>query len=102
MMKNSESAENMSTSELPPAHSNEPGVVACLLPGDKVPDFTAVAVDGNKTTLFTFSTITTEYVALLYFPKLGAMEVAELLALKKHLQRFREVRKHINSVKNAF
>jgi hypothetical protein len=91
-MAESNSAAVPNTSEVP-AHSNELGVEACLLPGDKLPDFTATAVkeDGNKTTLFTFSTITTEYVALLYFSKLGAIEVAELLAVKKHLQRIREV-----------
>ena len=45
----------------------------------------------HNATLFTLSSITTDYVVLLYLPRLGPVEVAELLALKKNLQRFREV-----------
>ena len=99
------STPNLTDVSQPPTNTEVPNhpdvpVHTYLLPGDRAPDFSAVAVKEDRalandriatTTLCTLSSITTDYVVLLYLPRLGPVEVAELLALKKNLQRFREV-----------
>jgi peroxiredoxin len=63
-----------------------------LLPEDMFPDFSAVAVteDGATTTLFSLSSVRTEYVVLVYLPTVTM--VAELLALRDNLHKFTQVR----------
>jgi hypothetical protein len=63
-----------------------------LLPEDMFPDFSAVAVtaDGANTTLFSLSSVRTDYVVLVYLPTVRM--VAELLALRDNLHKFNEVR----------
>lgn len=67
-----------------------------LQPGSKAQDFSAVAVKQEEgksaTNLFTLSSLHTDYVVLVYLPKLGSTEVAELLDLNKNAARFAEVR----------
>jgi hypothetical protein len=63
-----------------------------LLPEDMFPDFSAVAVteDEANTTLFSLSSLRTDYVVLVYLPTVTM--VGELLALRDNLHNFTQVR----------